>query len=333
MPLVVLLMSACGQEDREGSRSSEGVAVCFSVNDDGPTVRGASTAPSVFHAGGIGVFAFYQKAKSNGYPVDFNKNIGEPTFMYNQELTTADGGVHWTYAPTKYWPNNVNDQLSFFAYAPYDPSTAWEDLKMESNYDGTKISRRYVVEDEVADQQDYLWADPVLNRRKTATATSFVFTHLCARIGVTAKLADASSDVYATIDNLVIKGNFLTSGTMVYTPSDEMRAWQNLDGGGTLKNYTIFKASYDEHGGYHTFEIGTDAVPGTEEVSVPDANGYVFVIPGTQDITLVADVSRRSKTGGTIVGTTQIEQNFPAMTLEENKIYKFLLNISLTDGS
>ena len=35
--------------------------------------------------------------------------------MYNQCVTFGDNG--WDYAPTKYWPNEEEDYVSFFAYA------------------------------------------------------------------------------------------------------------------------------------------------------------------------------------------------------------------------
>lgn len=60
---------------------------------------------------GFGVFAYYNGTANHD-------NGDKPNFMYNQKVTSTDGS-DWTYTPVKYWPNNTNDQVSFFAYAPY----------------------------------------------------------------------------------------------------------------------------------------------------------------------------------------------------------------------
>ena len=72
---------------------------------------------------GFGVFATYSGT------ADFT--AASDDFMYNQQVTSADEGATWTYAPIKYWPNPTdgsaanNQKLSFFAYAPYcEPGTA-----------------------------------------------------------------------------------------------------------------------------------------------------------------------------------------------------------------
>ena len=93
---------------------------------------------NVLHTGtaatdGFGVFAYYTNATAwTDNQTSFNAN-----FMYNQQVTT-DGSTGWTYAPLKYWPNDISTgsvdaqttdaatgtvatggKVSFFAYAPY----------------------------------------------------------------------------------------------------------------------------------------------------------------------------------------------------------------------
>lgn len=99
--------------------------------------QGTTTSTAVLaQKGGFGVFAFqtdngrYQSATS---PINF---------MYNEHVTSADGGNSWTYAPQKFWPNEHStsntigasvpangdveklDRLSFQAYAPWTGDTA-----------------------------------------------------------------------------------------------------------------------------------------------------------------------------------------------------------------
>ena len=100
---------------------------------------------------GFGVFGYYTNTEDYTYSaVTTDGTTGQssygPNFMYNQKVTwdgtlSNDYITKWTYAPVKYWPNNisssdVDDQnndantdpakasetggkISFFAYAPY----------------------------------------------------------------------------------------------------------------------------------------------------------------------------------------------------------------------
>lgn len=44
-----------------------------------------------------------------------------PNFMNNQSMERVNG--NWIYSPVKYWPEDENKRLSFFAYAPYSTGT------------------------------------------------------------------------------------------------------------------------------------------------------------------------------------------------------------------
>ena len=64
---------------------------------------------------GFGVFAFYTGK------VDYENMTVTPDFMWNQKVigTGTAPNLIWTYNPVKYWPNEEDDKISFFAYAPY----------------------------------------------------------------------------------------------------------------------------------------------------------------------------------------------------------------------
>jgi len=88
-------------------------------------------------ANGFGVFGYYSDqstAVANPYPTSGYV----PNFMYNEQITWNNTNKGWQYSPLKYWPNetkndsqtnptsavmdgtnNLLDQLTFFAYAPY----------------------------------------------------------------------------------------------------------------------------------------------------------------------------------------------------------------------
>lgn len=153
-------------------------AIGFSAYTASPVTKGtvADTPEN------IGVFAFYQPAVGGAASNFSTKKYATPDFMYNQSVKVADG----TYAPVKYWPNNANDQLSFFAYAPYKDGMTWEDMGIETDINATKMTVSFPVYDSVADQVDYLWSDPVLNQAKPAVdkKIEFKFNHIMSQINL-----------------------------------------------------------------------------------------------------------------------------------------------------
>lgn len=331
--LTVVLVTACADDtfSRPDEETLRTHPVALSVYT--PTTRGALVSPHSLCEQGIGVFAFHQKAKSNGLPTDFNKNSGEPNFMSNQlirpeVIAPGEYGV-WNYTPHKYWPNNPGDRLSFFAYAPYNPAMAWEDLQLKTNLDGTKITKHYILEDDVADQRDLLWADPLLNQQKPTTNAplQFNFQHLCARLSTSAIVNVETTSIYVTVDEVKIEGAFLTSGDVVYTPADHQLLWQNLTGGITSQAYYPFRASWvaDPDLGliYKTFRVNT------EERYINEEEGFMYLIPHTQDITVTATVSQRSSTTD-FCKSFVIAKTIPAMALEGGKAYNLRLSIILT---
>jgi len=337
--------ASCSKDDGFGNGSEEnGLAVEFSAYTSGVATKGVSydastilghwvDSTSTYVPGtGIGVFAFHQKAKSNGQPTYFNKNTGNPTFMYNQKLerTSSDGLTYsFEYSPKKYWPNNDNDLLSFFAYAPYDNTTAWEDLQLETDLKGTKISRKYVVEDKVSDQSDFMWADPVLNKKYSdvSGAIDFEFKHLCSRISVTAVANYDPDTPYLTVDSLSFIGRFYTWGTLEYDVASSTDKWRNLVRAEHDVTYSPFEEEYS-----YNVALGRDTsnairVSNVEKLAHPD-DCYMFLLPGIQDITFRFALSQRNPSTGDVF-TYSSQKLFPAMELEAGKAYNFRLNISI----
>ncbi len=119
LPVVALLaaLTACTSDIEDGiTPRAESKAVAFSVWD-GMTRAGypGEMDNRFIRATGFGVFAYAGDA-DNAW--DDAKGSLVPDFMCNQHLT-YDGTNEWTYAPMKYWGNEENFTLTFFAYAPY----------------------------------------------------------------------------------------------------------------------------------------------------------------------------------------------------------------------
>ena len=64
---------------------------------------------------GFGVFCWYTRSSDhNGSNL---KSITKEILMLNQKVEYKNG--LWTYSPTKYWPLDASEKLTFRAYAPY----------------------------------------------------------------------------------------------------------------------------------------------------------------------------------------------------------------------
>lgn len=73
------------------------------------------------------VFCFYQPGVIDDDPAvdyigtwdDLSINHWTPNFMYDEEVTYNEVRGMWTYEPVKYWPNNAENTLTFWAYSPH----------------------------------------------------------------------------------------------------------------------------------------------------------------------------------------------------------------------
>lgn len=124
--LLSLHLTACNKEDSTASPQDQLELVPFAVvvssvsTDLSPATRfaGGDIDATALQQQGFGVVAYDTEG-------DYNAATSVPNYMANQPLLY--NGLEWTYAPTKYWPNNGN-RLSIFAYAPYnDPDEELED--------------------------------------------------------------------------------------------------------------------------------------------------------------------------------------------------------------
>ena len=137
------------------------------------------------------------KVSSHALPVYQNEGI-KANFMNNTKVTYDENLQAWTYSPIKYWPNNVNDKVSFFAYAPYN-----KDYKMG------ETAFEYEVPNDVKEHIDLTWTNSN-NIDKTKQGINekvvFKFQHALAKIGLTYQ---------AATDELASKNNALDENTTI----------------------------------------------------------------------------------------------------------------------
>lgn len=120
------------------------VPVVFDASIGEQATTRAEGAATALPSQGFGVFAYLTKKGTYTNGLDgvtsdgmyhSSGHVTIPNFMYNQRIYSTDLGANWLYSPTKYWPNDFNDNggdvdnqgatgtalqhLSFFAYGPY----------------------------------------------------------------------------------------------------------------------------------------------------------------------------------------------------------------------
>lgn len=205
-------------------------------------------------AKGFGVFGYYtgQTAWSSSE---------KPNFMYNEKVTwnSSASPAAWEYTPVKYWPNNTDDQVSFFAYAPYDAGTA-------SNFSFTEAASMtaptftFTVNPTVKSQQDLLWAAQTNKTKPTVGVPAkgsnnvwFTFAHALARVGFKAEAmfdkvqsntetdntGTADSPETTTDDNATIENGTKASATTIAIQKVELIGKFRYQGVINLENGTF----------------------------------------------------------------------------------------------
>lgn len=157
----------------------------------------------------FGVFAYYTKTNN------WNSARGStvPNFMYNEEVTFD--GTSYSYAPIKYWPNNTNEKISFWAYYPYSASAVLYQKGKTTAYNNTTKDLpdiRFTVTD---GQTDFMISDVAANKTKPAvdTPVELSFNHALSRLSFYVKKVDAAVPEKYTVKLKTIRldGIYLTA--------------------------------------------------------------------------------------------------------------------------
>lgn len=280
----VALLSACSQNEVLDN-ISEGNEIAFETYTAMPTKANGLVADNVFPDGGkMGVFAYYTgNAAWDG--------TAAPNFMYNQLVTKS--GSSYEYSPTKYWPNNDSDKITFFAYYPYDAAgLTWKDHTnpTPAAYSNASVNLPVAALDIQADaknQVDFLYAT-VKDQTKTAgnVPVQFTFKHALTQINLKAKLSaelvkdngGTSSNTTVTVTGITLK-NIYKSGTL--DMAEATPAW-------TASNSTDFTAALSDANGVE--------ITGTTAQTVTAATETFVMMPQTLQSTAAIEVTYKVKT-------------------------------------
>ncbi len=163
----------------------------------------------------IGVFSFYQGPNKWD---DITYHVA--SFMNNQKMVakTSNNTVSFTYSPIKYWPNNANDKLSFFAYYPWDNlSNGSLDIGVENIEDASKMCLRFNVKDNPSDQVDLMLSDLIKDKTYQDTNNegkiSFIFHHILSLVNIKLIIDDGMKSIAKLKVNSAVISGLYNAGT------------------------------------------------------------------------------------------------------------------------
>lgn len=328
------LLTSCSQEEEIVKAD---VATDQAINFTAYTQTANAARGTVVDAAGvdeIGVFAFYQPAATGDFTT---YKYATPDFMYNQKVAD-DGTGNWEYSPLKYWPNNAGDKLSFFAYAPYNAAKTWEDLGVKTDVNGTKMTLTFPIYPDVKDQQDYLYAAPVLNQAKQSTTgnVAFTFDHITSQVNLYAGVEVdedpatgddpmAWSDADTEIEIKSIEFTDLSS-SIIYTIPTGGALTTTF---GSKQNIVMSGADFVTTAAL----INTTNYAAAQYYQLNATDAVMFLAPEAMSkaiMTYTVTTTDAKLPGGKSVITNVAEADLSALTLAAGKVYNLKFLIGMT---
>ena len=289
---------------------------------------------------GFGVFANY--STNNGVALT-------PNFINNTQVTWNTSA--WTYSPVKYWPNNATDQVTFWAYGPWDTNNT------VPNADAPHFA--------ISDGTDYVAAGPVTKSKSTIEdKVTFNFAHMMSKVGfkveaIIDELEHTNSDngkddegdddvtdnankpfnnteTTIVVTSVELKGNLYTSGTYTWSNdkwSLERSVQTNKEHELTAGNFAAPNYyAYDNNSGTPLTLHGQLAQE--DKSSLNNVNSYLMLVPQSVGINITVAYSVITRDENLATGYSKVDNVISSgdfnFTFEGGKAYNFVLHLGLT---
>lgn len=95
-----------------------------------------------------------------------------PNFMWNQKATCLEKGGNFIYSPLKYWPNELDDKVSFMAYFPYTNTENTGLTPLLANNETGLPTFRFIVKETADEQVDFLLSELLADLPNGTSAVS-----------------------------------------------------------------------------------------------------------------------------------------------------------------
>ncbi len=304
-------LSSCSKNEEVSVASQDAISFgTFMDRATKATVESEFVATDVFN-----VDAYY----TAGTSIESVGNSGMSAFMQDQTVTASGTeSLSWSYSPIKYWPNNDNDLVSFYAVSDATSTVySFDDLA------GTTPSFT------VADANTDIMVASILDQKKSSDAINFGFVHTMAQVKFTA----TTSNTFGTSDATTIKVTSLTvnygdtkqGGTFTFDNTAANTGAWTLSTSGEAREDDVFKAA----DGLSNVGIGAALANGTATtIGVP-----LMVLPSdaaSYTVTVVYDVTTTDSVTTANSSTITNTCKFVIAPTAINTIYTYNLAIALT---
>lgn len=279
--------------------------------------------------GGFGVFGYLQGTRNfDSYTLD----ASIPNFFVNQQVwdssqdtqpghkgADAIASGEWKYEPVRYFDNNDGAKHSFFAYAPYTPNAKMTYLN----------GRAPLLQYDIKDDIDILWAEPTKDMQKPAVGTQVTFNFAHALTKATFNVVPFFDMAHAG-DNHSLTGNTIPEGTTVRVRSIHLNGVIPYTG---LLNTETGKWTADKKGQYFDVPNANTATwtggAGGTLVESRSEIGSSKLIPAT-DLTIEVIYDVITGTGDDKSYITNKAVSTQTFNLDQGKAYTFNLDLGLT---
>lgn len=330
--LILLFCISCSLENNENVAMEDSASISFDTSwGKDVQTRGNEMVYHSIHE--IGIFA---KTKSDGDWQD-GKSFDPSSFMNNVNffrywVPEKPGWSEWDYTPHHYWPENENQKINFFAYAPRRDSAS---LNLANNH-----VRLYHSTSK--ENVDLVWARS-LNQNKSTVSKSgnkveLQFEHSLAKISFTIGLSEP-------LDGDADKG------AQVILKSVKLCAYLNGSGGVFVDEgyLNLAKGTWDmdtEHSPrtVYTWTPETDTnkkegfllssdIINYKNIPITVSNeSYLFILPQTKKMEFYLIVDYVLKHADGMEKQRQVKglvNSKHSMKFDAGKAYNFVLNIPL----
>jgi hypothetical protein len=251
--LICFILSSCSFDERvipsHDTEGNTGLAIIFGIEE----TELRSSLFDINNLDTVGVFGYYTGAERWDWLSVNAQQTLLPDYFCNKQMVKS-GGI-WSYdPPQKYWPNDPDSKISFFAYAPYIAADANGNILtpgMLTPYPLTKAdfgipSVTYVVPLRQEDQIDLLWSAMWDMTKANSNGTVlFAMNHALTQISFSAALDTSEigkkKDYRAKVIDISITGvhgnGILDLSTGYWTPY--------TNSGDSLAQYTLSLDSGD----------------------------------------------------------------------------------------
>lgn len=228
-------------------------------------------------------------------------------FMLNQQVTKGEGNA-WSYSPLKYWPANVTDKISFFAYAPYGNGNNVTLTKNTTDNStttaptGAPVATFAITDATIAQTPDFV-AGSKIDQTKTEKV-SFTLKHAMTRVAMQAKVGsdiDSKSKVVVTGVKLKSTSELNTKASFTFpTTTDGEGTWTATSG--SSHEIDLAKVVNSTTTSIEGAKVKGTILDGTTEKAV--YNDYLYLIPAIKS----------DGTGASAEGTVNVEISYAIVT-------------------